>query len=94
MNANYDLDDQQTLTDLSLDKTYPCKVLSAWFKVKDLQPHIKSCSVVLKKFEASPRMGIYEDRQIHTKTSFRPIKLQEADPALILIERHLIIKMT
>ena len=22
-------------------------------------------------------MGIYEDRQIHTKTGFRPIKLQE-----------------
>ena len=45
---------------------------------------------VLKKFEASLRMGIYEDRQIHTKTGFRPIKLQEASPALILIERHLI----
>ena len=23
-------------------------------------------------------MGIYEDRQIHTKTGFRPIKLQES----------------
>ena len=33
---------------------------------------------VLKKFEASLCMGIYEDWQIHTKTSFRPIKLQES----------------
>ena len=33
---------------------------------------------VLKELEASLRMGIYEDRQIHTKTGFRPIKLQES----------------
>ena len=27
-------------------------------------------------------MGIYEDRQICTKTGFRPIKLQESQPCL------------
>ena len=32
----------------------------------------------MKELEASLRMGIYEDRQIHTKTGFRPIKLQES----------------
>ena len=35
-------------------------------------------------------MGIYEGRQIHTKTGFRPIKLQGSRSALILIERHII----
>ena len=33
---------------------------------------------VLKELEASLRMGIYEDRQIHTKTGFRPIKFLES----------------
>ena len=43
--------------------------------------HIKSCrisSLSWKKFEASLRMGIYKDWQIHTKTGFRPIKMQES----------------
>ena len=35
-------------------------------------------------------MGMYEDRQIHTKTSSRPVKSQDNGPALILIECHLI----
>ena len=67
-------------------KQEPCEVLSAWFEVKDLQlqaqfqAHKKApyISPVLKELEASLRMGIYEDRQIHTKTGFRPIKLQES----------------
>ena len=29
---------------------------------------------VLKELEASLRLGVYEDPQIHTKTGFRPIK--------------------
>ena len=32
----------------------------------------------MKELEARLRMGIYEDQQIHTKTGFRPIKLQES----------------
>ena len=50
-----------------------------WFEVKDLQAHKKAPQIfpVLKELEASLIMGIYEDRQIHTKTGFRPIKLQE-----------------
>ena len=32
----------------------------------------------MKEIEASLRMGIYKDWQIHTKTSFRLIKLQES----------------
>ena len=51
-----------------------------WFEVKDLQAHKKAPYIfpVLKELEARLRMGIYEDRQIHTKASFRPIKLQES----------------
>ena len=61
-------------------KQEPCEVLSAWFEVKDLQAHKKAPYIfpVLKELDASLRMGIYEDRQIHTKTGFRPIKLQES----------------
>ena len=36
-------------------------------------------------------MGIYEDWQIHTKTGFDQSNCKKAGPALILIERHLII---
>ena len=46
-----------------------------------ISKHIKKAPYifpVLKELEASLRMGIYEDRQIHTKTGFRPIKLQES----------------
>ena len=32
----------------------------------------------MKELEARLHMGIYEDEQIHTKTGFRPIKLQES----------------
>ena len=47
-----------------------------------ISKHMKKLPIsslcVLKELEASLRMGIYEDRQIHTKTGFRPIKLQES----------------
>ena len=36
MNANYDLGDQQTLTDEVQTKQEPCKVPSALLEVKDL----------------------------------------------------------
>ena len=51
-----------------------------WFEVKDLQPRKKAPYIfaVLKEIEASLRMRIYKDRQIHTETSFQPIKLQES----------------
>ena len=54
------------------------------FEVKNLQAQFQAYKTapyifpVLKELEASLRMGIYEDRQIHTKTGFRPIKLQES----------------
>ena len=61
-------------------KQETCEVLSAWFEVEDLQAHKKTPYIfpVLKELEASLHIGIYEDRQIHTKTGFRPIKLQES----------------
>ena len=36
MNASYDFDDQLTLTDLSLDKQEPYKVLLGGLKLKDM----------------------------------------------------------
>ena len=68
-------------------KQEPCEVLSAWFEVKDLQAQFQTHKkapyifLVLKELETSLRMGIYEDWQIHTKTGFRPIKLQESQSA-------------
>ena len=82
MNANYDLDDQWTLTDLdrSRQNKSPVKFFLRGLKSKISKAHKKAPYIfpVLKELEASLRMRIYEDRQIHTKTGFRPIKLQES----------------
>ena len=56
----------------------PVRFFLRGLKLKDLQPNktLPYIFLVFKEVLASLRMGIYEDRQIHTKTGFRPIKLQ------------------